>query len=231
MRPSLWPDLRDADGRDLAFGGRFVAVHGDDVVPERAGDALQRGAGKDIDFMIGTTTEEANLFFVPGRAGDRLKRWQVWLLMRRVVPKARQLLRCYGFNQRGISAGVVLARTMTDVLFRAMSRRSAELHHGRSWVFEFDWRSPALGGKLGAAHAVELPFVFDMLAAASGSEGLLGLDPPQALANSIHALWIRFATEGSLPWPEYDPSSRMVYSLTRASAQHEPTIPAAAFLP
>jgi len=120
---------------------------------------------------------------------------------------------------------------MTDLFFRVMSRRTAELHAGHSWVFEFDWRSPALAGQLGAAHGVELPFVFDTLAAASGSEGLVGVDPPQALADSIHRLWIRFASDGSLPWPEYDATSRIVYSLSRSAAEHEPQMPASAFLP
>ena len=120
---------------------------------------------------------------------------------------------------------------MTDLMFRWMTRRTAELHRGRSYVYEFEWRSPAFGGQLGAAHAVELPFVFDTLGVASGPIGLLGEHPPQALADSIHALWVRFATDGSVPWPEYEPSTRLVYSLTRAAAAHEDVMPAAAFLP
>jgi len=125
----------------------------------------------------------------------------------------------------------VLTRALTDLMFRAMTRRTAELHQGRSFVYEFDWRSPALGGQFGAAHAVELPFVFDTLAAASGENGLLGEAPPQALADSIHALWIRFATDGTAPWPPFDPVGRQVYSLTKQTAAHEPVMPAATFLP
>jgi para-nitrobenzyl esterase len=120
---------------------------------------------------------------------------------------------------------------MTDLMFRWMTRRTAELHKGRSHVYEFDWRSPAIDGQLGAAHAVELPFVFDTLAAASGPRGLVGENAPQTLADSIHALWIRFATDGSLPWPEYDSTTRQVYSLTQGTAAHEAVMPAASFLP
>jgi para-nitrobenzyl esterase len=53
-------------------------------------------------------------------------------------------------------------------MFRGMTRRMAGIHRGRSYVYEFEWRSPAFNGELGAAHAVELPFVFDTLACASG---------------------------------------------------------------
>jgi len=116
-------------------------------------------------------------------------------------------------------------------MFRAMTRRTAELHKGRSFVYEFEWRSPALGGEFGAAHALELPFVFDTLASASGERGLLGEAPPQALADSIHALWVQFATDGAAPWPEFDAVGRQVYSLTRQEAAHEPVMAAAAFLP
>jgi carboxylesterase type B len=30
-------------------------------------------------------------------------------------------------------------------------------------MYEFAWRSPQMGGRLGAAHGVEIPFVFDTL--------------------------------------------------------------------
>jgi carboxylesterase type B len=55
--------------------------------------------------------------------------------------------------------------------------------------------------------------------------------PPQALADSIHAIWVRFATDGSLPWPEYDTATQLVFSLSRGAAVREPAIAAAAFLP
>ncbi len=78
---------------------------------------------------------------------------------------------------------------------------------------------------------IELPFVFDVLDRASGPNTLLGENPPQALADSIHALWIRYATDGVLPWPEFDSKTRLVWSLTRHVAEYEAVTPATAFLP
>ena len=232
MKPSFWFDMRDNEGRDPAFGvTRFLPVHGDDVLPLFTLDALAQGAGQEIDLLAGTTSEEAKLFFVPGGLDDKMKRWQAQLFMRKVLPNARDALRAYGFDLKGAKAGDVLTRALTDLMFRWMVRRMAELHHGRSHVYEFDWRSPAVDGRLGAAHAVELPFVFDTLAVASGPRGLLGEHPPQDLSDSIRALWVRFATDGTLPWPEYKPETRLVYSLTRQEVKHEPVMPAAAFLP
>jgi len=47
----------------------------------------------------------------------------------------------------------------------------------------------------------------------------------------MHALWIRFATDGRLPWGEFDAETRQVYSLVRQEARHESVMPAAPFLP
>ncbi len=232
MLPSLWWDMRDGQGRDPSFGvSRFLPVHGDDVLPEPPTEALKRGAGRDVALLIGTNLEEANLFFIPGGAQAKINGWVARYFLSRAIPRAGAALRAYGLGKKGEAPGKALSRAMTDLMFRWMTRRTAELHQGRSFVYEFDWRSSALGGELGAAHGLELPFVFDTLATASGKQGLLGEAPPQALADSIHELWIRFATDGAAPWPEYDGGTRLVYSLTRQVYEHEPVMPAATFLP
>jgi para-nitrobenzyl esterase len=232
MTPRLFFHMKDRDGRDPSFGiTRFLPVHGDDVLPVETLAALGAGAGKDIALLIGTTSEEANLFFAPGGMMGKLKRWMAVMFLGKALPRPRAALRAYGMDEPGARPGEVLARAMTDLMFRVMTRRTAERHQGRSWVYEFDWKSPALDGAVGAAHVVELPFVFDTLAAASGPNSLLGENPPQALADKTHALWIRFAAEGAAPWPEYDAETRQVWSITREVAESEPVPPAAAFLP
>jgi para-nitrobenzyl esterase len=232
MLPSLFLDMRDKAGRDPSFGiTRYLPVHGDDVLPEPTMAALGKGAAREIDLLIGTTSEEANLFFVPGGIRDKLGRWASLFFLSRALPRAREALRAYGLDKKGEKPGRVLTRALTDLMFRWMARRTAELHQGRSYVYEFDWRSPAFNGELGAAHAVELPFVFDTLACASGARGILGPSPPQSLADSIHRIWIGFATDGTVPWPQYNSADRQVYSLTRAVAEREPVMAAAEFLP
>ncbi len=73
--------------------------------------------------------------------------------------------------------------------------------------------------------------MFDTLATATGPQGLAGENPPQALADRVHRLWVRFATDGSLPWDEFNEETRQVYSLEKGAAFSEPVMPAAAFLP
>ncbi|RYH12867.1 MAG: carboxylesterase/lipase family protein, partial [Alphaproteobacteria bacterium] len=111
------------------------------------------------------------------------------------------------------------------------ARRFAEEHKGRTHMYQFDWRSPAFAGELGACHGMELPFVFDTLATATGPQCLAGEAPPQALADRVHKIWVDFARDGSLPWAPFDRDGRHVYSLLDGEARHEPPMPAAPFLP
>ncbi len=125
MKPSFWFDMRDAEGRDPAFGiTRFMPVHGDDVLPVSTLKAMEQGAGKEIELLIGTTSEEARLFFVPGKVMSKLKRWLVLMFVKKALPNAKAALRAYGLDEKGARPGEVLTRAMTDLMFRAMSRRT-----------------------------------------------------------------------------------------------------------
>jgi carboxylesterase type B len=54
-----------------------------------------------------------------------------------------------------------LAATLTDALFRQPVHELAERRPGRTFVYEFAWRSPFPG--IGAAHGLDIGFVFDTL--------------------------------------------------------------------
>lgn len=231
-RPTARIDLRDAKGHEPVFGiSRFVPVHGDDVLPLQPLEALKRGAGAEIDVLIGTNAEEMNLYLVPTGIRGRIGRLLATFVLSRSQPGARRLLKAYGLGRKGIRPGHALASAMTDLVFRWPARRFAEEHRGRTHVYEFDWRSPAFGGTLGACHGVELPFIFDTLACTTGPQGLTGESPPQALADRAHRLWTSFAKDGRLPWAPFDRETRQVYSLLDARPDYEAPMPAAPFLP
>lgn len=228
--PTTRIDLRDADGREPVFGiSRFVPVHGDDVLPLRPLDALRQGAGAEVDVLIGSNAEEMNLYLVPSGVRDRIGRLLAWLVLRRSQPRAWRVLSAYGAGRR--PAGRALTDAMSDLVFRWPARRFAEEHRGRTHVYEFEWKSPAFAGQLGACHAVELPFVFDSLACVTGPTGLVGEDPPQDLATRMHQLWVGFARDGTLPWAPFDRDARPVYQIAAGQVVHEPRMAAADFLP
>ena len=82
-------------------------------------------------------------------------------------------------------------------------------------MYEFAWRSPKFEGKLGACHALEIPFVFDTLDK-EGYEELMGTEPPQQLADAMHAAWVAFATSGN-------PGLAAVRSKSRATMHFDTT--------
>ncbi len=228
--PTTRLDLRGDDKREPVFGiSRFVPVHGDDVLPVQPLEALRNGAGAGIDVLIGSNAEEMNLYLVPSGVRDKIGRLLSWFVLHKSQPRAWSALKAYGAGKR--PAGRALTDAMNDLVFRWPVRRFAEEHRGRTHVYELEWRSPAFGGELGAAHAVDVPFVFDTLACASGVEGLLGETPPQEIATRMHRLWIDFARDGTLPWAPFDRNSRLVYRVVADEAVFEPAMPAAAFLP
>ena len=77
---------------------------------------------------------------------------------------------------------------------------------------------------------MEMPFVFKTVDKVTGPNGFVGIDPPAGLADRIHNLWVQFATDGTLPWPEFDREGRKVHRLAADETIIEPVMPAAAFL-
>jgi len=41
-----------------------------------------------------------------------------------------------------------------------------------------------------------------------GTEPMLGQDPPQPLADAMHAAWVAFGAQGDCGWPRYDVARR-----------------------
>ena len=85
-------------------------------------------------------------------------------------------------------------------------------------MYEFAWKSPLFGGRLGACHALEIPFVFDTLDAEADGESLLGPAPPAGLAAAMHQAWIHFARTGDPGWQAYEPATRATMIFDQACA-------------
>lgn len=230
-KPFTRLNLRNPDGHEPVFGiSRFVPVYGDDVLPVMPLDALKTGAGSDVEVLIGTNSEEMNFYFVPSSVKSKMRGFLAKWLLGKSNPGAKAILKAYGLGA-GKRPGEALTDAMTDLVFRWPARRFAEEHRGQTHLYEFEWRSPRFDGELGAAHGVELGFVFKTLSTVSGPKGLLGEDPPADLADRVHRIWVDFARDGSLPWQEFDRDGRKVHRLAADETIAEAPMPAASFLP
>lgn len=190
-----------------------------DVIPGRPIDRIAAGSGAAVDLIVGTNAEDWKLFLAitgvlakvteedlaEDRSVDVFPRISAYGL------PAEKALREYRSHYPASSPGELLAAVETDWWVRIPAIRLADAHAGaqaasaRTYMYEFGWPAPGLG----AGHAMEVPFVFDALDKGSRLFGpLLGTDPPQELANTVHSAWISFAATGDPGWPRYDHGSR-----------------------
>lgn len=190
-------------GNMLLGGPGFVTAIGDEPAPVDPTAALQAGAAAGIPLLVGANTEELRLWIVPSGMIDKIRRWHLIAagLKLRISAKA---LRTYRRNRPGAAPGEVLGAVMGDKILRVPNNDLADRrrsHGGRTWMYEFAWRSPVLD--LGAAHALEIGFVFDTLADPA-SAAFAGPDAPQSLADEMHGAWVRFARDGDPGWAVWD---------------------------
>ena len=196
--PGQLVDLRDASGFDPAYRlAFFVPVIGDEVLPVHP----RQNLNAEVDVIAGNTAEELRLYLVPSGIVAEITDEQAVAMLEGSRPDAADVLQRYGLGGSE-SAGSVLVRAMTDLVFADGARRLAAEHPGRSFGYQFDWRSPLFEGELGACHGIELPFVFDTLAAWTGPQGLVGENPPQEVATQMNQTWVRFAQTGDPGWTE-----------------------------
>jgi para-nitrobenzyl esterase len=114
----------------------------------------------------------------------------------------------------------MLADIETELRFRRPMLRYAAARGGNTWLYQFDWPSPALRGWLGATHAVEIPFVFGNFELPATAK-FVGAGPDAStLARAMMGLWGHFARHGAAPagWDRYSAATPMQLHLDRQIA-------------
>lgn len=185
----------------------FEPVVDGDSLPGVPHALIAAGQGADVDLLIGHNDDEHGLFLHP--LLDVVDEDQVRLALA-MFGAADGAYETYAERTGSSRPGDLLVAAVTDWFFRVPALRlvEARLAHGRdSHVYEFGWRSPAHGGAMGACHALEIGFAFDTLDVPEG-RALVGDAPPQALADDMHAAWVRFVVDGDPGWPSYGPERR-----------------------
>lgn len=173
-------------------------------------DSIVAGAGANVDVMVGTNAEEQRLFLVPNGVIGYITEEALTETAASYGLAAETALATYRATRSEASPGELLSALITDWFYRIPAIRLAEAHStsdSATYMYEFAWRSPQFNGLLGACHSLEIAFVFDNLDK-EGLEPVMGTNPPQQVADSMHAAWVGFATSGDPGWPKYDLSRR-----------------------
>jgi para-nitrobenzyl esterase len=185
----------------------FYPVEGNAVVPVSPQQAIAAGRSREIPVLTGTNRDETTLWGYGQVDATRLQRMTDRYGAASTLPVYRRL-------RPTASPAQLLTAFTTDHMFRIPAirlleaRETASAGAARHWMYWFCWESRAFGGRLGATHALEIPFAFDNLDRA-GVDLFLGPgDRPQALAHRMHAVWTRFIHTLDPGWTPYDTTRR-----------------------
>ncbi|TQS43955.1 carboxylesterase/lipase family protein [Cryptosporangium phraense] len=190
----------------------FAPVVDGVVLPQHPLDAVRAGASRNVRILLGSNRQEARLFLVAGGTLDLIGEAEL------VAGAA-----AYGLGPEGLepyrraepdaSPGDLLAQVVSDWYFGVPAIRLAEAHQGTTFAYVFDRPFPEENHGYGSAHAVEIPFVFDTIDDPS-IVPILGGAPSRAVADSTHAVWVRFITDGDPGWAPYTVDRRTTGILT-----------------
>ncbi|MBT2369935.1 carboxylesterase/lipase family protein [Streptomyces sp. ISL-10] len=187
-------------------GGAFAPVIDGDLVTGPPWQALADGRARHVDMLCGFTHDEHRGFpptADPARIDLAAAATQFGL-----APNAAL---AYRAAYPDSTAAELFTTLMSDALVRMPTTFTAEAHArtgGRTWLYDFAWQGP-----IGAAHGIDIPFVFGLPHTRYAAR-FLGTPPPvgfAALSHQIRTAWTSFATTGDPGWPPFDTHLRTTH--------------------
>lgn len=191
-------------------------------VPEHPLITIRKGLSKDVDLLVGNNLDEATFFMMlspqmQNTSWDDLQTSVTLLLSRYNINKNKVEDLIKFFKKSRDDPFDVMSAISTEMGTRYNARKvvEAQLNHSKNaYMYLFTYRTPVQGGRYGATHALEIPFVFGTL-----NDTEYGVYPKRDEINSqisekMMDSWISFARTGNpshagiSEWPTYDTENR-----------------------
>jgi len=200
-----------------------------DFLPRDPYAAIAEGSARDVDLMVGTTSDEWNfwLHLVDQGKISIDEATLLKLVDRRSSGFGEPLVRAYRATElSSATPGELFSAIEGDRVFTVPAIRLAEAqskHRDNVRMYTFDWRSSAFGGHFGSPHAIELPFVFGNFGTALAAAFVGESAEAEQLATSVMGAWADFARDGTAAWPgleawpRYEAVNRSVLWMARES--------------
>jgi para-nitrobenzyl esterase len=201
----------------------FLPVIDGTFLPRHPLRAVEQGAASGVDLLIGTNRDELALFGLGRPEMSALDEPALVRWASNAAPDvpSDELLATYRAERasRGeaIDPHAVMVAAGSDEVFRWPSLQLAAAQEAQgvgTFVYLFDWESPAFGGVLGACHALELPFVFGVVHVPA-VQLFTGSGPAvDTLSRQMQQSWLAFARSGDPShaelegWATWNPQQR-----------------------
>jgi para-nitrobenzyl esterase len=208
-----------------------------DGVPKTPLAAAEAGSAAGIDVLVLTNRDETGLFMGLNPEfddPDDLATIDAAADYAGSPQRAKQLLAAYrdARQARGEATANrwLLIAVSTDAVFRnpANALADALAAHGNVHVGVFEHPSPALDGRLGACHAMMLPFAFgtyDHSSCATLAGTTVNRQLTERVAITAQSVWARFAATGDPGWTAYTTGSRTTGRIADAiTSQSDPFV-------
>jgi para-nitrobenzyl esterase len=201
----------------------FLPVIDGGLLRELPAEVVRSGSGQRVPLLIGTNRDECTFFALGDPRAAGMTEARLVRRVRAIVGEelTGELLHAYRYARSTRSETTdplsLWTAVTTDLVFRMPSLALADAHGAAGaevFTYLFTWESPFLGGILGSAHALEVPFVFGTVAERAVQPYSGGGPAALGLADSMMRSWVAFATNGDPScdelgeWPGYDVAKR-----------------------
>ncbi|MBQ8491820.1 MAG: carboxylesterase family protein [Acidaminococcaceae bacterium] len=196
--------------------GKFTSCpyYGTEVLPEAPIELYRKGYAKHISIMAGSTADEMRLFMGEGPC---LNLEEQKLYARRAagdaVPYLKEEDKKYYEEFRRVcrdqEPGLVETEFINELMFRVPMLQQLDAQSAFNKTFCYYWSYPGSNPDMGAAHSVELLFVFDFRGVGTDST-FNGTNIPEEIFTAVQQMWTNFARCGN---PSTDKVEWKAYSV------------------
>ena len=183
--------------------GQFTSCpyYGTEVLPEAPIEMYRKGLAKHISILAGSTADEARLFMGEGQT---LSLEEQKLFARNTVGDAAKNLKEEDKKYyqefwrvcRTPEPGLVETEFMNELMFRVPMLLQLDAQSAFNKTFCYYWSYPASNPEIGAAHSVELMFVFNMRGFWTRS-AFNGTNISDEVFRTVQQMWTNFARCGN----------------------------------